>query len=82
MVMPITFPDGASAELVYPADLAEGLNFYPDTYGVLGGKSVRADGPSTPRDTTRVAAGSGVTNRSTVRDRGQSRRGTLGRHPQ
>lgn len=40
IVMPITFPDGATAELVYPADLAlESLNFYPDTYGVLDGKS-------------------------------------------
>ncbi|MEX1265112.1 MAG: hypothetical protein WEE66_14465 [Actinomycetota bacterium] len=40
VVMPITFPDGATAELVYPADLAlEELNFYPDTYGVLDGKS-------------------------------------------
>lgn len=33
-------PDGATAELVYPADLAlEEPNFYPDTYGVLDGKS-------------------------------------------
>ena len=40
VVMPITFPDGATAELVYPADLAlEELSFYPDTYGILDGKS-------------------------------------------
>jgi len=36
VVMPITFPDGATAELVYPTELRlEGLNVYPDTYGVL-----------------------------------------------
>jgi hypothetical protein len=37
MVMPVTFPDGTRAELVYPPALGlEGLNVYPDTY-VTGG---------------------------------------------
>jgi hypothetical protein len=35
--MPVTFPDGTTAELVYPPDLPlEELNVYPDTYA-LGG---------------------------------------------
>ncbi len=40
VVMPVTFPDGASAELVYPSELAlEELSVYPDTYGLLDGQS-------------------------------------------
>jgi hypothetical protein len=36
-VMPVTFPDGTRAELVFPPDLAlEKLNVYPDTFA-LGG---------------------------------------------
>ncbi|MGZ8632102.1 MAG: hypothetical protein ACXWZF_14250 [Actinomycetota bacterium] len=53
VVMPITFPDGATAELVYPADLAlEELNFYADTYGVLDGKSSSCGWPvhASPHD--------------------------------
>jgi hypothetical protein len=37
LVMPVTFPDGTTAELVYPPDLGlEDLKVYPDTY-VTGG---------------------------------------------
>ena len=40
VVMPVTFPDGATAEVVYPAELAlEKLNVYPDSYANLEGSS-------------------------------------------
>jgi hypothetical protein len=46
-VMPVTFPDGTTAQLVYPPELAiEGLSVYPDTYADGGprdcGSSVSA----------------------------------------
>jgi hypothetical protein len=37
VVMPVTFPDGTTAELVYPAELAlEELSAYPDTFAEGG----------------------------------------------
>ena len=36
IVMPITFPDGTTAEAVYPSDLGlDGFNVYPDAYANL-----------------------------------------------
>ena len=46
VVMPVTFPDGATAELVYPATLAlERLSVYPDAYATLEGRSSSCDWP-------------------------------------
>jgi hypothetical protein len=46
VVMPVTFPDGATAELVYPATLAlERLSVYPDAFAALEGRSSSCDWP-------------------------------------
>ena len=40
LVMPVTFPDGTSAELVYPQELRlEDMSVYPDTFAEIGGPS-------------------------------------------
>jgi hypothetical protein len=44
VVMPVTFPDGTSAELVYPPELAlESLSVYPNTQADLGSGSCSSD---------------------------------------